>query len=185
MKKVGLVAGMVILFVLVALVWSFAQMRMAEGCKPEMQAMSPGKCSQYQISMTPHTGCCEMDGQMGMKTCRIVGAQGELGCCEREFFLRCKKELDFTDKQVEALKGIKMDFLKSKLRMEADLQITNLELQSLMEDEEASLREIESKLRSVEKLRTDMRLSHLKAFRKAKELLTPEQKEKMLKCREM
>jgi Spy/CpxP family protein refolding chaperone len=51
-----------------------------------------------------------------------------------------------------------------------------------MGDDKVSLKDIETKLRFGEKLKTDMKLSHLKALRDAKLLLTPEQKEKMMKC---
>jgi Spy/CpxP family protein refolding chaperone len=34
-------------------------------------------------------------------------------------------------------------------------------------------------------MKTDMKITHLKAFRDAKALLTPEQKEKMMKCDKM
>ena len=54
-----------------------------------------------------------------------------------------------------------------------------------MEDDKASLKEIEAKLKTLEKLRTDMKLSHIKAFREGKALLTPEQMEKLQESRGM
>jgi len=190
MKKVSLVTSLTFLFILLVFSWSYAQMEMDKGYKHEMKVMvektmSPEKCGQHQEGMMHQMGCCKMGPQMGMKMCGMMGGEEEMGCCKREFFLCCKKELELTDKQVRALKSIKMDFKKNKIKMEADLQIAHLELKSLMDEDEASLKEIEAELRTVEKLKTNMKLSHLKAFRKAKELLTPEQKEKMKKCREM
>jgi len=114
----------------------------------------------------------------------MMGCEGEMSCGGKGFFLCCKKELELTDEQIKALKSIKMDFLKGELKKEADLKIAQLELRSLM-DEEASLKEIEAKLKSAHKLKTDLKLSHIKAVREAKALLTPEQKEKVKKCHEM
>jgi Spy/CpxP family protein refolding chaperone len=86
---------------------------------------------------------------------------------------------------VKALKSIKMDFLIDKLNTEATIKIAQLEFRGLMEEDEADLKEIEAKLKSVEKLRTNLKLSHIKAFREGKALLTPEQKEKIGKRHEM
>ena len=177
MKKVSLVMSLTSLFILLVFTWSFAQMETGKGCSHEMKMMgeekmmSKEKCGQHQERMMSQMGC----SKKGM----------EMGCCKMEFFLCCKKELDLTDKQVESLKTIKMDFMKTKIKMESDLQIAHLELKALMEDDKVSLKDIETKLRFGEKLKTDMKLSHLKALRDAKSLLTPEQKEKMMKCHEM
>ena len=182
MKKVGLTISLIFLFILLTFTWSFAQMEMGKGCKHEAKAMgeemSKEKCGQHQEGMMQQMGCCKMGSGMGM--CGMMGE--EMGCCKREFFLCCKDELKLSDKQVEAIKSIKMGFVKSRIKMEADLQIAHLELKALMDEDKASMKEIEAKLRSVEKLKVDMKLSHIKTVREAKALLTPEQKEKMMKC---
>lgn len=184
MKKVSSVASLALLFVILASTSLLAQMEMSKTCRHEMKMMgegmmSQGKCGQHSGGMMHQMGCCKMGQEM--KMCKEEG----MGCCMREFFLCCKKELELSDKQVNDLKSIKMDFLKNRLKTEADLKIAQLELKSLMDEDKTSLKEIESKLRSVEKLKTGLKLSHIKAFREAKALLTPEQMEKMKKCHEM
>ena len=89
--------------------------------------------------------------------------------------------MELTDKQVTDLKSIKMDFQKGKIRAEADLKIAELELKSLMHDDDAPIKDIEAKMKAAAKVKVDMKLSHIKAFRKAKALLTTEQMEKMKK----
>jgi len=188
MKKVGLVISLIFLFILLTFTWSFAQMEMGKGCKHEAKAMGEEmmpkeKCGQHQEGMTSHMSCCKMgSGIMGMRMCGMMEGEEEMSGCKAEFFLCCKKDLGLTDKQVEALKGIKMGSIKNEIKMGSDLKIAQLEFKSLMEDEKATLKDIEAKLRAVEKLKVDMKLSHIKAFREAKVLLTPEQKEKMMKC---
>lgn len=190
MKKVGLMVSIIFLFFLMVVSYSFAQMEMGKGCQHQMQmmekeVMTTQKCMPGQEGMMQKMGCGMMGQQMGMRMCGMMGEEQEMGCCKKEFFLCCKKDLELTDKQVETLKSIKMDFLKNKFKREADLQIAKLELKDLMDEDKATLKEIESKMRNVEKLKTDMKLSHLQTFRKAKEVLTEEQKEKMEKCHKM
>jgi hypothetical protein len=192
MQKVGWVTVTIFLFFLLAASHSFAQMEMGKSCHPGMageEMMSPPKCMPQCMSgqegMRQKTGGCMMGEQMGMKMCGMKGEEEKMGCCKMGFFLCCKDKLELTDKQIETLKSIKIDFMKNKFKMEADLRIADLELQSLMQDDKATLKEIETKLRTVEKLKTDMKLSHLQALKKAKEILTEEQKEKTKECHKM
>ncbi len=181
MKKVGLAIGLVFLLLLFSFTLSFSQADAPKSCKGMKQMgeeMKPqSKCGQSMGGMMQQMGCCKMGSGMGM-----MEDEKGMGCCEKEFFLCCKDDLGLTDKQVEALKGIKMGSMKNEIKMGSDLKIAQLELKSLMEDEKATLKDIEAKVRSVEKLKADMKISHIKAFREAKALLTPEQKEKMMKC---
>jgi len=185
MKKVGLAINLIILLFLLSFTLSFSQADAPKGCKGMQgmgQEMMPqSKCGQSMGGMMQQMGCCKMGSGMGMGMGMMEGEKG-MGCCEKEFFLCCKDDLGLTDKQVEALKGIKMGSMKNEIKMGSDLKIAQLEFKSLMEDEKATLKDIEAKLRSVEKLKVDMKISHVKAFREAKALLTPEQKEKMMKC---
>lgn len=183
MKKVGLVISLVFLLFLLSFTLSFSQTDAPKGCKGMQgmgqEMMAQPKCGQSMGGMMQQMGCCKKGSGMGMGM--MEGEKG-MGCCEKEFFLCCKDNLGLTDKQVEALKGIKMGYMKNEIKMGSDLKIAQLELKSLMEDEKATLKDIEAKVRSVEKLKADMKISHIKAFREAKALLTPEQKEKMMKC---
>ena len=186
MKKVGLAAGFVFLLLLFSFALVSSQADAPKGCKM-MQGMgqqemtAQPKCGQAMGGMMQKMGCCKMGAGMGMGMGMIEEEEG-IGCCEKEFFLCCKDDLGLTDKQVEALKGMKMGAMKSEIKMGSDLKIAELELKSLMEDEKSTLKDIETKLRAVEKLKVDMKIAHIKAFREAKALLTPEQKEKMMKC---
>jgi hypothetical protein len=205
MKKLGLAASLAFLFVLLTCTSSFAQMDMEKSCKKVIKMMGDEMMHQEEFGqhcggmmhqmgcctagsgMMHQTGCCGMGSGMmhqrgqGMGMCGgMCGGEG-MGCCKGGFFLCCKKELELTDEQVKSLKSIRMDFQKGKIKAEADLKIAQLELKSLMHEDESSIKDIEAKLKAEAKLKTDMKLSHIKAFRKAKALLTPEQLEKMKK----
>jgi len=205
MKKLGLVISLASLSLFLAFTCSFAQMEtekrvikvmgdemsMQGGCGKHAGGMDHqmGGCGMGG-GMMQQMGCCQMGSGMqgcgkmcsGMGMgCGMMGECGGMGCCKKEFFLCCKKELELTDKQVTDLKSIKMDFQKGKIRAEADLKIAELELKSLMHDDEAPIKDIEAKLKAAASLKTEMKLSHIKAYRKAKALLTSEQMEKMKK----
>jgi len=211
MKKLGVVISLSSLFLLLAFTCSFGQMEMEKGHKRVVKVMGDemtmhGGCGGHSGGMMHQKGCSDMgQGMMhqmaccqmgsGMEGCHkmcpgmgmhcgMMGADQEMGCCKMGFFLCCKKELELSDKQMKDLKSIKLDFQMGKIRKEADLKIAELELKSLMHEDEASIKDIEAKLKAVAKLKTDMKLSHIKAFRKAKALLTPEQLEKMKKSGE-
>ena len=198
MRKLGLAGGVVLLLVLLAFTSSFAQMEMEKVSKKEIkmmghEPMSHKMCAKSGGGMMHQMGCCPMGSGMmrqmgccqigtGMGMCGgMMGCGDKMGCCQKDFFICCKKELELTDKQVKDLESIKMDFLKGSFKAEADLKIAQLELKRVMHDESASLKDIEAKLNSVAKLKTDMKLSHIKAFRQAKALLTPEQVDKLKK----
>jgi Spy/CpxP family protein refolding chaperone len=202
MRKLGLGGGAVLLLVLLAFTSSFAQMEMEKVSKKEIkmmgeEPMSHKMCAKSCGGMMHQMGCCKMGSGMmhqmgccqmgqGMGMCGGMMGDGEkMGCCQKEFFLCCKDKLELTDKQVQDLEKIKMDFMKGRFKTEADLKIAQLELKSLMDKKDAALKDIEAKMNAAAKLETDMKLSHIKAFRQAKALLTPEQMEKLKKGKGM
>ena len=200
MKKVSLVTSLAFLFVLLAFTYSSAQMEKERkvvvkvmGDEMMIQGGSGGHSGEMKHQMggcgmgqgmMHQMACCQRGSGMGM-CCEMMGGGQGMGCSKMGFFLCCKKELELSDKQVKDLKSIKMDFMKGKFKADANLKIAQLELKSLMHEDESSIKDIETKLKAVGKLKTDMKLSHIKAFRKAKALLTPDQLEKMKKYREM
>ncbi|HVP35794.1 MAG TPA: hypothetical protein VMT04_02240 [Terriglobales bacterium] len=189
MKKVGLAMGLVFLLLLFSFTLVSSQADAPKSCKGMQgmgqEMMAQPKCGQAMGGMMQQMGGCKMGSGMGK--CMGMGMMDDekgMDCCEKEFFLCCKDNLGLTEKQVETLKGMKMGAMKSEIKMEADLKIAEMELKSMMEDEKSNLKDIESKVRAVEKLKADMKIAHIKAFRDAKAVLTPEQKEKMMKCKQ-
>ncbi|NIM99864.1 MAG: hypothetical protein GTO24_17850 [candidate division Zixibacteria bacterium] len=226
MRKLGLAGGAVVLLVLLAFTWSFAQMDIGKGCKKVIKVMGDEMmhqealghhcgetmhqmgCGSTGAGMMHQGGCCGMGsgmmhqmgcGQMccgmgmcagmtgcGQMCCGMGMCGGMMGCRQQDFFICCEKELELTDEQVEELKSIKMNFMRGSIEAEASLKIAQLELKSVMHDEKASVKDIEAKLKSVAKIRTDMKLSCIKSCRNAKALLTPEQLDKLKKmCEKM
>lgn len=128
-------------------------------------------------------GMCKMGPEMMGKMCGMMGGMEEgMRCCKKEFFLCCKQELGLTDDQVKALKTIKTNFMKEDIQKEADLKIAHMELQDLLQADKVDLPSVEKKIKAVSNLEADKKIAHIKAFEKAKEVLTPEQLKKQKEC---
>ncbi len=129
--------------------------------------------------------CGGMGSQMMMGCCG-EGMKGEMmGCCKKEFFLCCKEKLELTDEQVKSLKSIKMDFMKADIQKEADLKVAELELKELMAADKMDMAKVEKMIKDIHMMKAEKKIAHLKAFEKAKGILTPEQLKKQKEQHEM
>lgn len=92
--------------------------------------------------------------------------------------LKHEKEIGLTADQISKLKAIQLDLARTRIKTEADIQMSELDLAALTEDEQADLSAIESKVKESELLEAGLRVAAIKAKRDAVSLLTPEQREK-------
>jgi Spy/CpxP family protein refolding chaperone len=93
--------------------------------------------------------------------------------------LRHRDNLALTPEQVARLEQLRVDFARDAIRRGADLRIAELDLMLLQRADPADLAQIETKLREIERLRTDFRLARIRTVEAAKAQLTPEQKTKL------
>ena len=104
---------------------------------------------------------------------------GPHGSPEAMHFLgRRLESLNLTEKQKDAVREIKNRVMKETIRKRADLEIAGVELRELLHKDSVDMSAVEAKLKKAEALRTDLRLSHIKAREEIKALLTPEQRNK-------
>lgn len=92
--------------------------------------------------------------------------------------LKHEKDIGLTADQVAKLKEMQLNLDKTRIKMEADIQIAERELKSLVEDEKSDLGAIEAKLKQSEDQQIALRLASIKARREVLGLLTPEQRAK-------
>ena len=59
------------------------------------------------------------------------------------------------------------------------MQIARIDLRDLLDKEHVDMKAVESKLKTIESLETDIRLSRIKAFEEIKSELTPDQRKKL------
>ena len=92
--------------------------------------------------------------------------------------LKHEKEIGLTAEQVAKLKDIQLNLDKTRIKVEADIQIAERELKALTDDEKSELGAIESKLKHSEDLQIGLRMTSIKTRREVLGLLTPEQRAK-------
>ena len=90
-----------------------------------------------------------------------------------------RQELGLSDEQTKQLRPIVLQPTKTEIQQRADLQIAEIELGELLEADPMDMAQVEAKLKSIEGLRTTLRLTLIKAHEQAKALLTPEQRQKL------
>jgi Spy/CpxP family protein refolding chaperone len=88
------------------------------------------------------------------------------------------KGLGLDEKQKEAIKEIKSRVMKDTVRKRADIKVAGIELKDILDKDPVDMNAAEAKLKQIESLRTDMRLSRIKAIEEVKAKLTPDQRKK-------
>jgi len=89
------------------------------------------------------------------------------------------KDLPLTPDQVRILQALRTDFQREADLQTAELQRIELDLQRLLSRQEVDLVQVEARVRRVEAIRTNLRLSRIKTVERAKATLTPEQRQKL------
>ena len=92
--------------------------------------------------------------------------------------LKHAKEIGLTPEQIGKLKVMQLDFKRADVRLEADIEVAQLELHALLEDEQADLSAIEAKVGQLKKAEGTHVIAAVKSTRNAMALLTPDQREK-------
>lgn len=92
--------------------------------------------------------------------------------------LKHAKEIGLIKDQIARLKTIRLDFERACLRSRAEIHVSDLEIETLMDDEKATLATIEAKVKQRATAATALRIAAIKAKRDAMALLTAEQREK-------
>lgn len=99
--------------------------------------------------------------------------------------LRHQKELALTPAQVQSLRQLGTDAQRDGIKRQADLRLAELDLRGLMAPDPADpnkprdMARIEAKVREIEKLRADGRLARIQSLEQSRQVLTPEQREKL------
>jgi hypothetical protein len=92
--------------------------------------------------------------------------------------LKHAKEIGLSPEQLSKLKSIQLDFKRAEARLEADTKVAKLELQSLVDDEQADLAAIQTKVEQLKKVEGACLFAGIKATRHAVTVLSPDQREK-------
>lgn len=105
-------------------------------------------------------------------------SQDAHGGHELAHVLKHAKELGLTAEQVSKLTGMQFECQRTHIRLEADIKIATLELHALMEQEQAELSAIQTKVDQLKRAEGVLLMLGVTATRDALAVLTPEQREK-------
>jgi Spy/CpxP family protein refolding chaperone len=93
--------------------------------------------------------------------------------------LRNRQELGLTSAQVTELERLRNEFEREGIRLEADAQITEMELADLLRKDPVDLIEVEAKVRQSERLRAELRVARIRVIERGKGQLDAEQKSRL------
>jgi Spy/CpxP family protein refolding chaperone len=95
------------------------------------------------------------------------------------FMLRNRDKLDLSAAQVKNLEQLRNDFQKESIRKDADLRVAEMDLDGLLRGEKVNMAKVEAKVREIERMRADLRITRIRTIEKGKEQLTAEQRKKL------
>ena len=99
--------------------------------------------------------------------------------------LRHRQELALTPAQVDNLRKLGTDAQRDAIKRQADRRLAELDLRTMMAPDSTDpnkprdLAKIETKVREIEKLRADGRVARIRTMEQSRQVLTPEQRDKL------
>ncbi|HSB67854.1 MAG TPA: periplasmic heavy metal sensor [Candidatus Methylomirabilis sp.] len=88
------------------------------------------------------------------------------------------QELGLNPEQEKKLRDLRTEFAKESVRRTAEARVAEIELDSLLEQDQWDLAKIEPKVKQVAALRGDLRLARIKTLAAGRAVLTPDQLQK-------
>jgi Spy/CpxP family protein refolding chaperone len=85
------------------------------------------------------------------------------------------QELGLNAEQEKKLRDLRTEFLKESVRRTADIRVAQIELESLLEQEQWDVAKLEPKVKQIATLQGDLRATRIKALAAGRALLTAEQ----------
>ena len=104
--------------------------------------------------------------------------QAEHSSQDLKHLLKHGKEIGLTSEQIGKLKTMQLDLSRAQARAEADIKVATLELNALIEDEQADSAAIQAKVDQLKKAEGGLLFTAIRSGRDAMATLSPEQREK-------
>ncbi len=96
-----------------------------------------------------------------------------------KMLLRNKDDIGLTQEQVTKIEKMEELFQESKIRNQADIKVQELKFHSYLKSDQIDRSKMEKMIRAIAKKRTDLQIDHINYLLDLKNLLTPEQIEKI------
>jgi Spy/CpxP family protein refolding chaperone len=88
--------------------------------------------------------------------------------------------LDLSEEQIAEINQIKLEFQKASLELKKETEIKKLEVKELLRGDPVDLEMVRAKWEEIAQLQVELKVKALENKQKVKELLTPEQLEKIV-----
>jgi hypothetical protein len=140
------------------------------------RSCGPGcSCDKCKMAMMSKGGMMGMHGDIDMMTRPGMN----MSCRTPEFYFRHKDELGISPYQADALGKLYFSLKKDMITKGAVVKVLELDLSEIVTKPDFKLSDAQDKLKDIEKARTELRSAVLKASSDARDLLGPEQLEKL------
>ncbi len=93
--------------------------------------------------------------------------------------LEHSQDLGLNAEQERKLRDLRTEFAKESVRRGAEIRVAEIELDALLEQDRWDLAKIEPRVKQIATLQGDLRLARIKTLAAGREVLTPEQLEKL------
>src|SRR5208283_3710683 len=168
MKRVAMVVSVLVLLLAVSTICVYAEQAAPAGMTGDESnaAMMCGKMMQGH-SMSDYTDMMSA-GKMTMEGDRMMGhinmmMENPMG--GRHMAMRVMMMLNFDEKQHSAGQEILDRMTKEMIRMKANLEIAEMDLEMIVHMDPIDMTAAEGKIKQIESIKADMFLTHLKAFK--------------------
>ncbi|HSQ34841.1 MAG TPA: Spy/CpxP family protein refolding chaperone [Candidatus Binatia bacterium] len=102
---------------------------------------------------------------------------------EARFILRVKGEIGLTPAQEQKIENVMLAHDETVIRRSSDIKVLELRFASLLKGNRIDRREMEKMARAMGQLKTDLQIDHLNYLLDLRDILTPEQVQKMEKMK--
>ena len=130
--------------------------------------------------------CCQTMGQ-GMRGGVMGMGKGRMGRHNPWFrygvtlMLYHADELGLSDEQRKQLDDMRRKYSKDIIRLSADSQIAEIDLEALLRESDINLSQVKEALKKVESVKTQIKYLRVEAFVEARKILTSEQRSSLKK----
>jgi Spy/CpxP family protein refolding chaperone len=94
--------------------------------------------------------------------------------------MKMKDELNLSEDQINNLKAIRADYVRSAMKMKAEILVMKMDMMGSMSMQEPDFNQMRSSVKSIMSMKTDKKIARIDAFEKASKVLTADQKKKLM-----
>jgi Spy/CpxP family protein refolding chaperone len=102
---------------------------------------------------------------------------------EARFILRLKSEIGLNGDQEQKIENMMLAYEEAAIRRGSDIKVLELKFASLLKNNRIDRSEMEKMVRAIGKLKTDLQVDHLNYLLDVRDILTPEQIQKIEKLK--